>query len=62
LPLRFFFDGLTPFFMSVANGQFHGRTFPGGIWKGVAIRGSTRKRMGNFRITIRQCGCKWQVP
>jgi len=61
LTLRFFFDGLAPFFTSVANSQFHGRTFPGGIRKGDAIRGSIRKRMGNFRIAIRQRGCKLQV-
>jgi hypothetical protein len=48
--------------MSIANRQFHGKTFPGGIWKEVAIRGSITKRMGNFRITIRQCGCKLPVP
>jgi len=34
LPLRFFFEGLAPFLMSMANGQFPGRTFPSKLWKG----------------------------
>src|SRR4029077_558145 len=59
LPMRFFFDGLAPFFMSVANRQFHGRTFPGRIWEGVAIRGSIRKRMAiseyQFAIAVANC-------
>jgi hypothetical protein len=32
------------------------------MWKGVAIRGWIRKRMGKFRITIRQRGCKLRIP
>jgi hypothetical protein len=45
LPMRFFFDGLAPFFLCIANRKFHGRTFPERRWEGVAIRGSIRKRM-----------------
>lgn len=61
LPLGFFIDGLAPFFIRVANCQFHDRKpFQADCGRG-ALRGMARKRMGKFRIAIPQGGCKLPV-